>query len=490
MKPRAARTLGAAAAAAALLAVLEVPALAQANPPALDGLQFNRFAQKNPESLAQKPGGPTERIEIQSTEDHIDYVVKAYVLKEANAAEVYQLVLNAVTLEGGVVDRIAVGSEVQFEENGEVTCKYEGDSILVVTAPLWMIPYLDQTIEVLDDVDLKAAYYGTGYTYIRPKHRRPSELAELVAGSAASGTEILVPDDSRNVLYLEDTPSFVSCIIDALDAYDRPPDQIEARVRIYEIDTTQGRDVGLDWHAWKKSIDNGDLTLLFGEPGETNLSLEEVTAELSFNQLLATEFLNYLARKGSAKVITDTRVRIINGETATVQSTVQIPYVLRGFVDNDVIDSPYRDSPEALDADRLIREFVEGVIVTITPTIACDSLQLEISASVASHVGYTPSQSVPIITSSSVESVLDLSADTPAVIGGLTRTTLVDERAGIPWLKDVPGLRYLFSREVRREHKSHVVISIVPLRRTHDEAPEEPPGTLPPVVWTRKDGSE
>jgi type II secretory pathway component GspD/PulD (secretin) len=39
---------------------------------------------------------------------------------------------------------------------------------------------------------------------------------------------------------------------------------------------------------------------------------------------------------------------------------------------------------------------------------------------------------------------------------------MIDERSGIPWLKDVPGLRYLFSREVRREHKSHIIVTITP----------------------------
>ncbi len=450
------------------------PLSVRASDPAADGLRFNRLGSKTADTLAPKAGGPTERIEVQSTDDHIDYVVKTYSLSRANSSEVYQLIVNAVALEGGSVDRIAMGSAPSVAPDGSVSYDYAGPSYLVVTMPEWMIPYVDQTINGLDITDLESSAFGTGTTFVRPKHRRPSELADLIAESVASGVEVFVPDDSRNLLYLEDTPSYLEGIIEALNEFDQPPFQIEAHLRIYEIDDEDARDVGLDWYAWKKSITGGELTISHsndGHPSSYDLDLDSITSELTFSPLLATEFLNYLASKGNAEVITDTRVRVINGETGTIESTLQIPYVLRGFVDNDVADSPLRDSPEALDADRLIREFVEGVVIELTPTIADESIELAIQSTVSSHIGYTPNQGVPMIAHSFVESVLDVGSDKAAVLGGLTRTSMVDERAGIPWLKDVPGVRYLFSREVRRQHKSHIVVSVVPRRVLHDDAP-------------------
>lgn len=442
-------------------------------------VEFPRFAAKNPESLAKKAGGPTERIEVQSTEDHIDYVVKAYTLQHANASEVFGIIQNAVALEGGFVDRLAAGSAVDISPAGDVNTSYEGTSILVVTAPEWMIPFVDQTIAVLDQPGLESSAFGTGYAYYRPKHRRPSELAELLAGSVASGFEVLVPDDSRNTLYLEDTPSYVGGFVEALEAFDRSPDQVEVHVRIYELDDTCARDVGLDWYAWKKSVAGGGLNFVWGKPGDTNLNLESLTGALALSPTVATEFLNYQAERGNAKVITDTRVRVVNGQTAVVDSTTQIPYVIRGWVGGTVGDQPLLDSPPALDGDGIIKEFTEGVSVELTPTIGQDSMEMQISATVASHVGYTPNQSVPIISSSSVSSVLDLSDGTPAVISGLTRTTKVEERVGIAGLKEIPGVRYLFSREVVRNHVGHVLISIVPVKVTCRDVPGDDPATLP-----------
>jgi type II secretory pathway component GspD/PulD (secretin) len=348
-----------------------------------------------------------------------------------------------------------------------------------------MIPFLDDTIKTLDRKDLEAAAFGTGCVFVRPKHRRPSELADLVAESVASGVEVFVPDDSRNILYLEDTPSYFGGNIEALQLFDVPPTQIEVRVRIYEIDDARGRDVGLDWYAWKKAIDDGHLTFQWDNtpnPGSYDIDLQSLSGELSFNPLLATEFLNYLVDRGRAKIITDSRIALINGRPGAVRAVRQIPYVVRGFIDNDVADSPLRDSPEALDADRLIKEFTEGVTVEMVPTIGTETIELEVLASVASHVGYTPNQSVPILATSDVETGVILADGKPAVIGGLTRTTVVNERSGIPGLISIPGLRYLFSRDVQREHKGHILITVVPVRVDAGTAIKADDEAVPPAM--------
>ena len=250
-----------------------VPSLAQnaASPlktPDMDGLRFLRMGNKLPSALAQKPGGATERIEIQSTNDHIDYVVKTYVLKNANASEVYELINPVVATEKGNVSRIAPGSTVETDVEGmQCTCKYSGDSMLVITMPDWMIPYIDQSIKTLDRKDLSSSSFGTGSVYAQIKHRLPSEVAELIRATSASPSIVLKADDTRQVLYVEDTPSFFPCDLEALKTFDVPPPQIETRVRIYEIKEENGHDVGLDWYAWKKSIKDGNLTFKWGRQG-------------------------------------------------------------------------------------------------------------------------------------------------------------------------------------------------------------------------------
>lgn len=446
----------------AILMALAVSHAAAQRPPAQDGLRFTRPAEKIPASLAPKAGGPTERIEIQSTEDHIDYVVKTYVLKQANAAEVYELISQAVEKEGGRVSRIAPGSVVEAnEKSGEVKTANDGESMLVVTAPEWMIAYLDQTIQTLDRKGLSAAALGTGALYAHIEHRLPSEVAELIRQTSASPYIVLKPDDTRQLLYIEDTPSYFGADLEALRVFDAPPPQIETRVRIYELKESDSDDVGVDWNAWKKSIGEGALTLKWdGKPGSYNVDLQSLSAELSFTPQLATEFLNYLVSHGHAKVVTDSCLTQINSQAAVVRSVLQVPYVICGNAAGGQGNNMMRqDSPNATDCNGMIKEFTEGVIVEMTPRIGAE-IELAVKASVSSHVGYTPNQSVPLITESQVETVALLAPGRPAVLGGLSRETRVNERSGVVGLRSIPGLRPLFSREVERKQKNHIIVTI------------------------------
>ena len=457
----------------AIVAAMAATAVHAQARPEESGMRFNRSATKALDTLARKAGGPTERIEITSTDDNRDFVVKVYTLANANASEVFELIQQAVELEGGLVSRIAPGSVCVCDEGThEVRAEYTGKSQLVVTVPEWMIPYLDQSIEALDQSDLAASASGTGGVYTRVKHRLASEVADLIAETAASPFVVLMPDDARQLLYVEDTPSYFEGDLEALQVFDTPPAQIETRVRIYEIAEDNARDVGLDWYAWKKAAVGGGLTANWGDGND--LDLQSLSATLSFSPLLATEFLNYMVGQGHAEVITDTRLAQIHQATATIESTTSIPFVIRGYLNGRVADSPLRDSPVAADEENeaitggegsetftvsSIREFVEGIVVEMTPRIA-EEVELQVAASVTSHVGYTPNQSVPIMSASSVDSVVLLKPGEAAVIGGLSRQTKASMRTGIPVLKEVPLLKHLVSREVARRDKSQIIITI------------------------------
>ena len=454
-----------------IFSALTIATAGFAQTPESDGIRLQRFADKSPETLAQNPGGPTERIQIQSTDDHIDYVVKAFKLKEANAAEIYQWILKTVSLEGGTVVRYAPGSVVDVKGLDDVEVSYEGESILVVTAPEWMMEGIEQTITMLDINGFHSFDYGNAAGWYRPKHRKASELAELISGAAASGVELIVPDDSRNIIYIEDVPSYYGFDLEGFATYDVPPYQLDTRVRIYELSDDDVKDIGLDWYAWKKSISDGGLSLAWdnsSNPGAYGLDLQGITAELSFSPALATEFLNYLVSHGKASVINDTRMSLVNGTPGLVNAVEQIPYEIKGGTPDGV----------------LFQTAEAGVTVSIDPSIASDTIELNINACVTSHLGYTPTDGYPILSSSTVSSNVIMEPGKPAVVGGLTRTSKVNERSGIPGLKSIPGIKYLFSREFTRTSKSQILITVVPISMPVEQAPLDLPAEAIPAAAT------
>jgi type II secretory pathway component GspD/PulD (secretin) len=441
-----------------------------AKTPADDGLVFERLSLKDKSALSKDPGGPKERIEVESTNDHIDYVTKTYVLQNANADEVWDFISNAVDKEGGHADRYAPGSNPTVHGD-QVDQKFSGESLLVVTVPAWLIPYLDETIKQLDRPGFNVGAFGNASIFIHPKHRRPSEIAAHLAATTASGRQIFHADDSRNVLYLQDVPSFFALAIAAIKEFDAPPDQIDLSVKIYEIDEQNGRDVGLDWLAFKKAASGGGLDIKWSNGGSNSyskLGLDSITGELSFNPNLATEFLNIAADHGRAKILTDTQVTLTNGVKGEVNSTTDIPYVIRGWIGGKVADQPNLDSPTATTTDAsgniVVKNFIEGVTLGITPTIGSDSVDLTVAATVSSQVGYTPDQNVPIIASSSINSELVVEPGKAALLGGLKRQRSVLERQGLPGLKDIPWVKYLFSHEVSRDRNSQIFVTLLPTK--------------------------
>ena len=56
------------------------------------GLRFPRFAGKDPRTLAQKAGGPTERIETIVTPDNVDFVTQTFRMTRGNASDIFPII--------------------------------------------------------------------------------------------------------------------------------------------------------------------------------------------------------------------------------------------------------------------------------------------------------------------------------------------------------------------------------------------------------------
>ncbi len=228
---------------------------AQTASPEASGLRFNRFGAKQPETLADKPSGPTERIETIVTPDNIDYVIKTYKMTRGNASDIFAIIQGSVALEGGVVFRVAPDIDFEFAGGDRlIDIHREGESYLVVTAPVWMIDDLDQTIEMLDAPGLTSEADGTGSLFLKMKHHKPSEVAELLIATAASGFEVIIPDDPNNVLYIENAPSDFAALLDALTYYDVPQETAMLGVKIIELEESDAANLGVYWDAWKEAL--------------------------------------------------------------------------------------------------------------------------------------------------------------------------------------------------------------------------------------------
>jgi len=398
-----------------------------------------------------------------------NYVVKAFSIQNAEAIEIQSYLLRTLAYEGGVAEVMGADGVA-------------GGQVLIVTAPDFMIPGIVELVALSDKTGFK--YFdatgkdfggGSGARTYVGKHRTASELKSILAGTELGNIGVFLyppfADDSTNSLYVVDNPSDIADNFLALEAFDKPPLQVDLEVTIYEINDGDRAKLGLDWDAWKRFTAGA-----FEYSGSNDQTFFASDTD-SFSTLLTLDaralasFLNYTVQTGTTNVVTATKITMVNSEDvpgglsggnrgtstgvpAVIESVVSYPFtVLQEDVGgtnstnarNEVFDSAF-----------------EGVRVEILPFIGTESLTLTINAVVNSLVGFSAGNDIPIIASRSVNSVVNLTNGTPIIIGGLDRTNNVESRVGIPLLKDIPVIQYLFSKKVKDTTKSKVIISLKP----------------------------
>jgi type II secretory pathway component GspD/PulD (secretin) len=420
--------------------------------------------------------GERARLEVIDTRDNIDYVVRTYHLEHANAADLFRVINEAVEQEEGRVDTLAIGGEARFDTGtGEVMIVEAGDTFMVITAPEWMFPGLDRTIEMLDREGISSWDDGTLDAYFMLEHRRPSEVAEFLAEYATERT-ILIPDDATNALYVNDAPENFRAMVRAIAAFDTPAQAVMIEAEIIEIVRDDNESLGIWWDAWKMTLPtdvdaafgyfsdrgrNSDIDARVTEAGLTGVisgltpehtRSQQFTVATSLDnmspQALAS-FVNYLIGEGHARVLTSPRITVLQTETGVIESATQ----------HQTVALLQQDDEGA----RIFTDVVtsEGVRLEVTPFIGADTIRLDVNAEVSSVIGLSAT-GLPITATRGVESQAVLRDGERLTLAGLTREQIISENSGVPVLRRVPLVRYLFSRETEVRRTSDIVVFLTP----------------------------
>lgn len=406
-----------------------------------------------------------------------NYIGKVYPVYNIQAIELQSYLLRTVAFEGGTVE--VMGLQNVQDASGK-SVQY-----LFVTAPDFMIPGITEIVELCDRPGFKFFDAtgmdfggGSGAIAYKGKHRTASELKGILSGTELGnvGAFLFPPfaDDSTNTIYIVENPTDIADDLAALNLFDQAPLQVEVEVTIYEVTGGDDGTLGLDWEVFKRSL-TGSLTYsstsgteFFDDKGDV------YTTFLSLDAGTLANFLNYTVRSGNSKVITSTKLTMINSEDvagglsggargtstgipARVESTRAIPF---GSVNT---------SPEI---GEVTDSAFEGVVVEFLAFIGTESITLDIDILVNSLVGFSEENATPIIANRSLNTVINLASGETIVLGGLEKTNMVNDVVGIPLLKDIPLVgKYLFAKTVKNTVNSKVVMVLKPRIKTSD--PEE-----------------
>ncbi|HUT25278.1 MAG TPA: hypothetical protein VM492_13115 [Sumerlaeia bacterium] len=100
-----------------------------------------------------------------------------------------------------------------------------------------------------------------------------------------------------------------------------------------------------------------------------------------------------------------------------------------------------------------------GASLVVTPYVGQQSTEMDVDATIRSVTGYTP-QGTPTIAGRTISSTVRTKDGEALVLAGLKRTEKIDQKAGAPFLSDIPGLGLLFGGKTTVDRTTDVVVTL------------------------------
>jgi type II secretory pathway component GspD/PulD (secretin) len=281
-------------------------------------------------------------------------------------------------------------------------------------------------------------------------------VVQLADGELQGDVQI-VPDEITNSLLVRATTADWAIIEHAITALDLRPLQVVIEVVIAEVRRTGDLSVGMDIFATDVKEEGGTGTTAFlpgPDPGDSfTLSV------LRTGNLNVEATLSALSATGNVRILSRPLIQAQNNQEARILVGSQRPFVQVSQVlatdqgtRNEVVQ--YREV---------------GTALTIFPTINEDGyVNLLLTQEVSSATAETQFGAPVISTREATTQLLARTGQT-VVIGGLVDQQTEESRSGIPILKDIPVLGYLFGTNRRSVANAELFLFLTPYVIANDD---------------------
>ena len=424
-------------------------------------------------------------------------ITKTYLLKHAHPYAVRSLLRDAITTKR--VDASYTGVEtILFED---------GTALLFVSAEEYrfkdhengmgidsLVARLDQPGMLNSSGQPKFVYFPANVpaATLMPRIEKVGMNVKDDEAELIGGKDKVKLDPDLNCLFFNTANYSRKNIEEMLRKYDVPLPEIKIKLNVYELYSENDDKLGVDFQAWK----NNEGTDFFSVGGRFRDNWaatyggtmarpqgSERTSFYNFNPKWNTRYLDFLTSKGKAKIAYSGEVTVRQNTTSTLSRTTQIFYTdttvppddTQETIDNwftrpldNTLQALGRESPgndirigkdNQQNVTRAPQSF--GFTMTVKAgSIAPEAAILQISLDNSSLIGYQSSGAPRIQKGNTIRnSVMISTKRNEFVIGGLEKREVVRGSTGVPYLKDIPGLGYLFQVESESTRKSQLVVA-------------------------------
>jgi len=287
-------------------------------------------------------------------------------------------------------------------------------------------------------------------------------------------------DEHTNSLIIQAIGNDLSRILSVIEKLDRPTAQILIEAHIVETTSDTARELGVQWGGLAYGTSSGDnhwlgpgggtydgslvtdradanpgtpieylppIGNMFNFPaaleGTTGMTLGYMFQNIGRN--LLTVQLTALQKDGKLNILSSPSITTLENQSALIESGAKVP--IQTVEDGDV-EIKYEDAVLKL-------EVTPHVIDnnTLKLKILTNKDELDFTRTVAGN---------PTIITKKAETNVILANGQTTVIAGLNKETASESESGVPWLKDIPGLGWLFRSRSSSKNMEEVLIFITP----------------------------
>lgn len=287
-------------------------------------------------------------------------------------------------------------------------------------------------------------------------------VIDTLKGEERDNTVISV-DIASNSLLVTSTNDVLHKVKQILGELDIESPQISVKARLIEVQAGSNFNWGVSWAASTK-FDTGGQTRTMKDM--TNYTMDGA------GQVVTANTPSFFPNGGILDVSTvmnKTRVYALLNMlmTDTRNKTISEPTILTGNNKSAKIhvgqNLPVRTSQVTQTATTQSIQYIpEGVDLEVTPVVSpgSDIISFRIRVSVSELVGFQDNN--PITTERVATTEVSVESGSTVVIGGLIKEKNIDVDSGIPLLKDIPLLGYLFKNKRKSTEKTELLIFITP----------------------------
>ncbi len=297
------------------------------------------------------------------------------------------------------------------------------------------------------------------------------------------GKTKLLADNRSNSIIVFGSPDVVSRVFDMIDQLDQKPLQVYLATVIGQLTVQEGEEFGIDLLQGFQKIGQGGLATsninsginttpgTFPAPASLVTPLGSSATTTGFPILGG---LNIYAAIGSTldayvralettdrfKIISRPSVYTANNKLAIIANGSQVPVpssTTSGFTGATTDNSLTTTSSISYENVLLDLEIIPLINANHEVTLKIRQTNNSLGANIN-----ISGNEVPTINTQEINTEVTVPNKATVVIGGLIKDNTTRDSSGVPWLSDIPVLKYLFSDTTKTKERDELIIMIEP----------------------------